>query len=132
MKINEIRAIRGPNYYSRHPVIFIELDIQELEMKPTDMVPGFKENMEKMMPSLYEHKCSPGKVGGFFERLDRGTWAGHVVEHIALELQCLAGQEVAFGKTFNTDETGIYNLVYRYVDEKTGLRAGKMAVEIVE
>lgn len=132
MKIIEMRAIRGPNYYSRHPVIFMQLDLQNLEMKPTDMVPGFKENMENMMPSLYEHKCSPGRIGGFFERLDRGTWAGHVVEHVALELQCLAGQEVAFGKTFNTDETGIYNLVYRYVDENTGLRVGKMAVDIVE
>lgn len=132
MKIIEMRAIRGPNYYSRHPVIFMQLDIQDLEMKPTDMVPGFKKNMENMMPSLYEHKCSPGRIGGFFERLNRGTWAGHVVEHVALELQCLAGQEVAFGKTFNTDETGIYNLVYRYIDENTGLRAGKMAVDIVE
>jgi len=96
------------------------------------MVHGFKENMEKMMPSLYEHKCSPGREGGFFERLIRGTWAGHVVEHVALELQCLAGHEVAFGKTFTMDETGIYNLVYRYLDEKTGLRAGEMAVDIVE
>lgn len=127
-----MRAIRGPNYYSRHPVIFMQLDIQELEMKPTDMVEGFKKNMESMMPSLYEHKCSPGRIGGFFERLDRGTWAGHVVEHVALELQCLAGQEVAFGKTYNTDKIGIYNLVYRYIDENTGLRAGKMAVDIVE
>ncbi len=96
------------------------------------MVHGFKENMEKMIPSLYEHKCSPGREGGFFERLIRGTWAGHVVEHVALELQCLAGHEVAFGKTFTMDETGIYNLVYRYLDEKTGLRAGEMAVDIVE
>src|SRR6056297_587053 len=132
MKIIEMRALRGPNYYSRHPVIFMQLDLQELEKKPTDMVHGFKENMEKMMPSLYEHKCSPGREGGFFERLIRGTWAGHVVEHVALELQCLAGHEVAFGKTFTMDETGIYNLVYRYLDEKTGLRAGEMAVDIVE
>ncbi len=132
MKIVEIRAIRGPNYYSRHPVIFMQLDLEELETKPTDMVPNFKDNIAKMMPSLYEHKCSPGVVGGFYERLIRGTWAGHVVEHIALELQCLAGHEVAFGKTFTMDETGIYNLVYRYMDEKTGLRAGEMAVEIVE
>jgi len=132
MIINEIRALRGPNYYSRHPVIFMQLDLQDLEFKPTDMIPDFKENVEKMMPSLHEHKCSPGRIGGFFERLIRGTWAGHVVEHIALELQCLAGQEVAFGKTFTMDETGIYNLVYRYLDEKTGLRAGEMSVKIVE
>ena len=132
MKIIEIRAIRGPNYYSRHPVIFMQLDLGELEEKPTDMVPGFKDNMAKMMPSMQEHKCSPGVVGGFFERLVRGTWAGHVVEHIALELQCLAGHEVAFGKTFDTDEPGIYNLVYRFLDENVGITAGEFAVEIVE
>ncbi|HEY5500076.1 MAG TPA: cyanophycin synthetase [Bacteroidales bacterium] len=132
LKIIEIRAIRGPNYFSRHPVIFMQLDIQELETKPTDMVPDFKDNMAKIMPSLYEHKCSPGRVGGFFERLISGTWASHVVEHVALELQCLAGHEVAFGKTFSTHEFGIYNLVYRYQDEKTGLRAGEMSVDIVE
>ncbi|MEN1758877.1 cyanophycin synthetase [Anoxynatronum sibiricum] len=132
MKILEMRAIRGPNYYSRHPVILMQLDIEGLETKPTDMIPGFKDNIARMMPSLQEHKCSPGKVGGFYERLVRGTWAGHVVEHVALELQCLAGHEVAFGKTFDTNETGIYNLVYRYLDYKTGLRAGEMAVELVE
>lgn len=132
MKIVEMRAIRGPNYYSRHPVIFMRLDLEELEKKPTDLVPDFKRNISEMMPSLYEHKCSPGMVGGFFERLVSGTWAGHVVEHVAIELQCLAGHEVAFGKTFTMDEVGIYNLVYRYQDEKTGLRAGEMAVDIVE
>ena len=132
MKIMEIRAIRGQNYYSRHPVIFMKLDIGELEIKPTDMVASFKESIENMMPSLYEHTCSPGRVGGFFERLERGTWAGHVVEHVAIELQCLAGQEVAFGKTYTTDQVGIYNLVYHYLDEETALRAGEMAVDIVE
>lgn len=132
MKIVELRAIRGPNYYSRHPVIFMQLDIEELETKPTDMVPEFRDNLAMMIPSLHEHKCSPGKVGGFYERLVRGTWAGHVVEHVALELQRLAGHEVAFGKTFSTDEIGIYNLVYSYLDYKAGMRAGEMAVQLVE
>ncbi|MDP3387076.1 MAG: cyanophycin synthetase [Eubacteriales bacterium] len=131
MKIIEMRAIRGPNYYSRHPVIFMQLDIEKLESKPTDMVPGFKDNLAIMMPSLLEHRCSPGEVGGFFERLVRGTWAGHVVEHVSLELQCLTGHEVTFGKTFSTNQPGIYNLVYRYLDYKSGLRAGEMAVELV-
>ncbi len=132
MKIIEMRAIRGPNYYSRHPVIFMRLDLGELEEKPTDKIPGFKDNLAMMMPSLQQHKCSPGRVGGFYERLIRGTWAGHVLEHVALELQCLSGHEVAFGKTFDTDDYGVYNLVYRYVDEKTGMRAGEMAFHIVE
>lgn len=132
MKIIEMRAIRGPNYYSRHPVIFMRLDLEELEKKPTDEIPGFKDNLAMMMPSLQQHKCSPGRVGGFYERLIRGTWAGHVIEHVALELQCLSGDEVAFGKTFNTDDYGIYNIVYRYVGEKNGMRAGEMAFHIVE
>lgn len=132
MKIIEIRALRGPNYYSRHTVIFMRLDIEELEMKPTDLVPDFKDNISYMMPTLYEHRCSPGRIGGFFERLITGTWAGHVVEHVALELQCLVGHEVGFGKTFTTDKEGIYNLVYRYIDEETGIMAGKMSVEIVD
>ena len=120
MKIIEMRAIRGANYYSKHPVIFMKLDIQDLEMKPTDLVPDFKENLAKMMPSLQQHKCSPGIIGGFYQRLISGTWAGHVVEHVSIELQCLAGQEVAFGKTFSTNETGVYNIVFRYVDENAG------------
>lgn len=132
MKKMEMRAIRGPNYYSRRPVIFMQLDLQELEKKPTDMVSGFRDNLAMMMPSLQEHRCSPGIIGGFFERLKRGTWPAHVVEHVALELQCLAGHEVTFGKTFSIDKTGIYNLVYRYLDENTGLRAGEMSIELVE
>ena len=132
MKIIEMRAIRGANYYTRHPVIFMQLDIEQLETVPTDMVPDFKDNLAMMMPSLIEHRCSPGEVGGFYERLVTGTWAGHVVEHVALELQCLAGYEVGFGKTFSTKVTGVYNLVYRYLDYMSGLRAGEMAVELVD
>lgn len=132
MKIIEMKALRGPNYYSRHPVIHMKLDLQELEERPTDTVPEFKDLIAQVLPSLYEHKCSPGYIGGFFERLVTGTWAGHVVEHVALELQCQAGHDVRFGKTYDTSEYGIYNLVFRYVDEKTGLRAGQMAVDIVE
>lgn len=132
MEIIEMRALRGPNYYKNEPVILMKLDLHELEIKPTDMVPDFKENIALMMPSLYEHRCSPGRIGGFYQRLERGTWAGHVVEHVALELQCLAGHEVAFGRTFSTDESGVYKVLYRYLDENTGLRAGEMAVDIVE
>lgn len=132
MKINELRALRGPNYYSNSPVILMELDIGELEERPSDLVPDFRKNLETILPTLYEHNCSPGKPGGFFERVDRGTWAGHIVEHIAIELQCLIGHKVSFGKTFSLDEKGVYNIVYRYQNEEVGIRAGEMAVEIVE
>ena len=109
----------------------MKLDIEELENKPSDLVPGFKDNIDKMMPTLYEHTCSPGRIGGFYERLVRGTWAGHIVEHIAIELQCLAGYEVSFGKTFNTDKKGIYKVVFRYIEEDVGLRAAEISVNIV-
>lgn len=132
MKIISAKALRGPNYYSRHPVILMELDIENLEFTPTDLVPGFRDNIHSMMPSLYQHTCSPGRIGGFYERLKSGTWAGHVVEHVALELQCLMGHEVSFGKTYTMEKEGIYKLVFRYIDEDTGLRAGEMAVRIVD
>ncbi len=132
MRIMEIRALRGPNLYSLWPVIIIKLDIGSLEEKPTDLVPGFKAMLEDMMPSLYEHTCSPDRPGGFFERIERGTWAAHVVEHVAIELQCLAENEVSFGKSFSTEEETVYNIVYSYIDENVGLKAGQFAVEIVE
>ncbi|MBN1539272.1 MAG: cyanophycin synthetase, partial [Candidatus Thermoplasmatota archaeon] len=132
MKILEIRALRGPNYFSRYPTIFLKLDIGELEQRPTDKVPGFRQNLEEMIPTLIEHRCSLGYRGGFLERVDKGTYAGHVVEHVAIELQCLARTEVGFGKTFDTNEKGIYHVVYRYRDEDMGIEAGKAAVRIVE
>jgi len=132
MKIKALRALRGPNYFHRLPVIFMKLDIEELEDRPTDMVENFKENMEKMIPSLYYHTCTPGIEGGFFLRLQRGTWAGHVVEHIAIELQNLIGHKVSYGKTITLKERGNYNVVFRYEDEAVALKAAKFAVEIAE
>ena len=132
MEILEMRALRGPNYYSRYPAIFMKLDLGDLEVKPTDKIDGLRENIEEMMPTLIEHRCSIGTRGGFFERVERGTWAGHVVEHVAIELQCLARTEVGFGKTFDTNEEGIYDLVYRYRDEGVGMEAGRAAVRIVD
>ncbi|EHJ91651.1 cyanophycin synthetase [Vreelandella boliviensis] len=131
MNILEHRALRGPNYYSRYPVIFMRLDIEELEKRPSDTVPGIAARIIELLPSLYEHRCSIGRAGGFLERLERGTWAGHVVEHIAIELQNLIGFTVGYGKTVDSYETGIYNVVYRYRDEACGLAVGVEGVNIV-
>ncbi|MFC2120020.1 cyanophycin synthetase [Bacteroidota bacterium] len=131
MIIREIRALRGANYYSRYPVIYMQVALCELEERPSDTIPGFKTRIEKILPSLVEHQCSLGYRGGFFERIDRGTWAGHITEHVAIELQCLAQMEVGFGKTYSTDDYGIYNIVFRYRDEEAGIEAGKYAVQIV-
>lgn len=132
MNILEHRALRGPNYYSRYPAIFMRLDIGELEAQPSDTVPGITQRITELLPTLYEHRCSVGRPGGFLERLERGTWAGHVVEHVAIELQNMIGFSVGYGKTVDSYETGIYNVIYRYRDEACGLAAGVEAVDIVD
>ncbi|HEU4632669.1 MAG TPA: cyanophycin synthetase, partial [Flavisolibacter sp.] len=88
MKIIEINVLRGPNFWSikRQKLIQMTLDLEELEYRPTDSIPGFNERLQQLLPSLYEHRCSIGQPGGFFTRLQRGTWMGHVIEHIAIEL----------------------------------------------
>lgn len=132
MKIIEHRALRGPNRYSRHPTIFMLLDIGKFEEQPSDTLPGFPERLVKLLPSLYEHQCSVGEPGGFIQRLHRGTFAGHIVEHLALELQCMANMEVSFGKTYDTAKHGIYKVVYRYIVESAGLLAGREAVALFD
>lgn len=131
MRIFEKRALRGANYYHQLPVIFMGLELGELEERPSNTVPNFLINLKTLLPSLQEHTCSPGVVGGFFQRIESGTWAGHISEHVALELQNLIGHPVNFGKTFTKEPKGTYHMVYRYCIEAVGLRAGEMAVELV-
>ena len=132
MEILEMRALRGPNRFSRYQAIFMELDIGKYEELPTEKIPGFKDRLVELIPSLYDHRCSPGYPGGFIERMERGTWLGHVTEHVAVELQCLAATDVGFGKTLDTKQEGIYHVVFRYRDEEVGLAAGRAAVDIVK
>ncbi len=134
MKIVSISVMKGPNFWSirRHKLIVMRLDLQEMEEIPTNKIPGFREKLEELIPSLYDHRCSEDHKGGFFERVEEGTWMGHVVEHIALELQTLAGLDTGFGRTRSTSTKGIYNVVYSYLEEKTGIYAGKIAVEFCE
>ena len=134
MKILKIQALRGPNIWSirRQKLIQMRLDLEELEERPTDKIDGFKERLEELLPSLIEHRCSEGCRGGFFQRVDRGTWMGHVIEHIALEIQTLAGMDVGFGRTRETKTSGVYNVVFNYLEEKVGIYAAKAAVKIAE
>ena len=96
MKIVSINAMRGPNYWSvrRHKLIVMVLDLEEMEDYPSNKVDGFYERLKDMFPSMYEHRCSVGEPGGFFQRVQEGTWMGHIIEHIALEIQTLAGMDV--------------------------------------
>ena len=134
MKILEISAMRGPNYWSvkRHKLIVMRLDIEELEERPTDKIEGFGERLEKMFPTMHEHRCSEGHPGGFFSRVKHGTWMGHVIEHIALEIQTLAGMDCGFGRTRSTGELGVYNVVFNYMEEKVGIYAAKASVRIAQ
>lgn len=131
MRILEHRALRGPNYYSRYQSIYMRLDIEALEERPSDQVPGIAEKLQTLMPGIYEHRCSVGTAGGFLQRVEAGTYAGHMVEHVAIELQNMVGFSVGYGKTVDSYEPGVYNVVYRYRDEESGLAAGREAVEIV-
>ena len=134
MKIVEIKALRGPNYWSirRGKLIQMKLDLEEMEHRPTNKIEGFRENLEKILPSLYEHRCSELRAGGFFERVDEGTWMGHVIEHVALELQTLAGMDMGFGRTRGTGKEGEYYVVFDYMEEAAGLYAGKAAFKLCE
>lgn len=134
MKILKIQALRGPNIWSvqRKKLIQMRLDLEDMEEKPTNKIPGFRERIEAMMPTLIEHRCSEGERGGFFARIDRGTWMGHVIEHIALEIQTLAGMETGFGRTRETKTPGVYNVVFSYTEENVGLFAAESAVRIAE
>ena len=134
MKILEIKAMRGPNYWSirRHKLIVMVLDLEDLEQKPTNKIDGFSERLQKLFPGMYEHRCSKGCPGGFFQRVDEGTWMGHVIEHIALEIQCLAGMDVGFGRTRTYGEEGVYFVVFDFIEEKVGRYAAKAAFRIAQ
>jgi len=132
MKIREINAMRGPNYWSvrRHKLIVMVLDLEDMEERPSNKVDGFSERIQALFPGMHEHRCSIGAPGGFFQRIDRGTWMGHIIEHIALEIQILAGMKVGFGRTRGYGEKGVYNVVFDYEEEAVGRFAAKAAFDI--
>ncbi|MEZ4855515.1 MAG: cyanophycin synthetase [Gelidibacter sp.] len=134
MRIREINAMRGPNYWSvrRHKLIVMVLDLEEMEDKPSNKIEGFSDRLQAMFPSMFSHRCSVGEPGGFFKRVEEGTWMGHIIEHIALEIQTLAGMDVGFGRTRGYGEKGVYNVVFAYMEESVGRFAAKTAVKICE
>lgn len=132
MHILEMKVLRGPNYWSikKHKLIQITLDLEELEHRPSDTIAGFADRIQALIPSLYNHTCSRGRPGGFFERVQEGTWMGHIVEHIALEIQTLAGIEAGFGRTRGTGKPGVYHVAFSYGEEAEGRYAARAAVRI--
>ena len=121
-----VTHLRGPNIWTYRPVIETWLDIGALEDFPSNLLPGLYERLLAMLPGLVEHRCGIGERGGFLERLRDGTWSGHILEHVVLELQNLAGMRTGFGKTRSTSQVGIYKMAFRTRQEKVG-RAALMA-----
>ena len=113
IKFLEIRYLRGPNIWTYRPVIEAIVDIGELEDFPSNTIPGFVDRLKAFLPSLIEHRCSYGEPGGFLRRLEEGTWPGHILEHVTLELQNLAGMPGGFGKARETPTRGVYKVVVR-------------------
>src|SRR5215207_9941968 len=132
MKIEGIRTLAGPNVYTHRPALLLRLDLQELAGRETREFEGFNGRLLKALPGVSEHHCSKGRVGGFVERLREGTYFGHVVEHVALELMGLAGVGVTHGKTRVEAEPNLYNVVVEYKAEHATRHLLETAVALVE
>jgi cyanophycin synthetase len=133
MAVTEVGVYRGPHYYSHTPMIRIQLDLGRLEEWPTDRIAGFTDALLGLLPGVGRHGCSLRVRGGFERRLREGTWLGHVAEHVALELQTLAGSRATRGKTRSVkNRPGVYNVMFAYNEEKVGLMAGRIALELVD
>ena len=132
LTIVESRIYRGPNFWSYEQAIHLVVDLGVLEGYPSDTIPHFADRLVDLLPGLKRHHCSRGHAGGFVERLDEGTWMGHVAEHVALQLETEAGHYQSRGKTRSVKgHPGRYNVIYGYIDETVGLAAGRLAVQIV-
>ena len=132
MRVVETSTYRGPHLYSHRPVIRVQLDLGALEAWPTHRLHGFTDRLLVALPGLERHGCCFRTPGGFVRRLREGTWLGHVIEHVALELQCLAGAQVGRGKTRSVKgRPGVYNILYVYETEGLGRAAGRVAIEAV-
>ncbi len=134
MRILDRSVYVGPSLYAHFPVIRLELDLGELEAWPTGRLGApFVDALAAALPGLAEHGCSYGEPGGFFRRMreDEGTWLGHVLEHVAIELQNIAGEDVTFGKTRGAGPVGVYTVVYEYAQRDEGIAAGDLGLRLL-
>lgn len=118
MELRKVLTLRGPNIWATFPVLEAWVDLGDLKDSSSDELPGFNDRVMAWLPSLIEHRCSVGTIGGFFERLRRGTYQAHILEHVTLELQSLAGTEVGFGRARETSEDGVYKVAIQFEDEE--------------
>jgi len=138
MEILETQVYRGANYWAPVPVIRFVLDIGDLREWPTHMIPSFCERLAATVPTLGEHRCATGEPGGFFEQAGQSTRLLHVAQHVALELQILAGQKVSYGKAHAVDHEEdtapleVSHLIFQYEEAEVGITAGKLAIRMLE
>lgn len=130
IEILSVKHLRGPNMWTYHPVIEVWIDIGELEDYPSNLIPGFYDRLVKALPSLVEHRCSYGETGGFLKRVEEGTWPAHIMEHLTLELQNLAGIPGGFGKARDGDRRGVYKVMVSAINEEVTLTALKYARDL--
>lgn len=123
MEFLKFLPLHGPNIWTYRPVLEVWLDIGPLEDSPSNTIPGFYERLTAWLPSLAEHRCGIGERGGFLQRLREGTWPGHILEHVTLELQTMAGMQGGFGKARSTSVRGVYKVVVRSRNEQVSRAA---------
>ena len=134
MRILDRSVYVGPSLYAHFPVIRLDLELGELEAWPTGRLgSAFVDALAAALPGLAEHGCSYGEPGGFHRRMreDDGTWLGHVLEHVAIELQNVAGESVTFGKTRSAGAPGLYTVVYEYAQRDEGIAAGELGLRLL-
>ena len=131
LDIREIHILRGPNIWANYPVLEAWVDLGSLNDASSDEVPGFNDRLKTWLPGMIEHRCSVGERGGFFQRLDRGTYPAHILEHVTLELQNLVGHPVGYGKARHTCVEGLYKVAVRYMDETVAEACLRTARELL-
>lgn len=131
LHVRRVNVLRGPNVWANFPVIEALVDLGELKDTSSEMIPGFNERLMTWLPTMIEHRCSVGERGGFFVRLRRGTYMAHILEHVVIELQTLAGNSIGFGRARETDEEGVYRVAVAYQHEKVALAALEMGRQVV-
>jgi len=132
VQIYSIQKFEGRNIYSHKPVIKLVINIGDYHKYPTRDIKGFNEKLLCMFPGLKQHQCSLGYEGGFADRLEEGTYIGHVTEHLILELEGLMGYEVSYGKTRIVTEPSLYCIIVQYANEICGVECCKAAVDIID
>ena len=131
LQVSRIRALRGPNYWRLAPVIACDVQLGTLEHVSSADIPGFYERLTQALPTLAEHHCTRQEPGGFLDRLREGTHLPHILEHVALELQSLAGTDVGFGRVVPSGDPDTWWVIVAYEEEEVGLQAMRDAVKII-